>query len=123
MRLLPTLTVALLLAAGLSHDGDANGRFDTKLTADQQVLHALNRLTFGPRPGDVDEVRRIGVETWIELRPGLENEQLYEGRDLAVTTDFRAVLSELVSGHLGQKDVAQVFPGYKCGDPLGLLRA
>jgi uncharacterized protein (DUF1501 family) len=55
--------------------------------------------------------------------PGLEKEQLYEGRDLAVTTDFRAVLSELVSGHLGQKDVAQVFPGYKCGEQLGLLRA
>jgi uncharacterized protein (DUF1501 family) len=55
--------------------------------------------------------------------PGLEKEQLYEGRDLAVTTDFRAVLSELVSGHLGQKDIALVFPGYKCGEPLGLLRA
>jgi len=55
--------------------------------------------------------------------PGLEKEQLYEGRDLAVTTDFRAVLSELVSGHLGQKDVAQVFPGYKCIEQLGLLRA
>jgi uncharacterized protein (DUF1501 family) len=54
--------------------------------------------------------------------PGLEKEQLYEGRDLAVTTDFRAVLSELVSGHLGQKDLGQVFPGYRCGEPLGLLR-
>jgi uncharacterized protein (DUF1501 family) len=31
--------------------------------------------------------------------PGLEKEQLYEDRDLAVTTDFRAVLSELVRGH------------------------
>jgi uncharacterized protein (DUF1501 family) len=55
--------------------------------------------------------------------PGLEKEQLFEGRDLDVTTDFRAVLSELVSGHLGQKDIAQVFPGYKAGAPLGLLRA
>jgi uncharacterized protein (DUF1501 family) len=55
--------------------------------------------------------------------PGLEKEQLYEGRDLDVTTDFRAVLSELVSGHLGQKDIAQVFPGFKPGEQLGLLRA
>jgi uncharacterized protein (DUF1501 family) len=54
--------------------------------------------------------------------PGLEKEQLFEGRDLAVTTDFRAVLSELVSGHLGQPDIPQVFPGYKPGQPLGLLR-
>src|SRR5207244_13581035 len=35
--------------------------------------------------------------------PGLEAEQLYEQRDLAVTTDFRDVLGELVSTHLGQK--------------------
>jgi uncharacterized protein (DUF1501 family) len=54
--------------------------------------------------------------------PGLEKEQLYEGRDLAVTTDFRAVLSELVGGHLGTADLAQVFPGYKPETPLGLLR-
>jgi uncharacterized protein (DUF1501 family) len=55
--------------------------------------------------------------------PGLEKEQLFEGRDLAVTTDFRAVLGELIRGHLGQKDLGPVFPGYKPGDPLGLLRS
>jgi uncharacterized protein (DUF1501 family) len=54
--------------------------------------------------------------------PGLEKEQLYEGRDLAVSTDFRAVLSELVAGHLGTTDLAQVFPGYQPGQTLGLLR-
>jgi len=52
--------------------------------------------------------------------PGLEPEQLYEGRDLAVTTDFRDVLGELVSRHLA-RDVTQVFPGYKPGAPLGLI--
>jgi uncharacterized protein (DUF1501 family) len=55
--------------------------------------------------------------------PGLEREQLFEGRDLAVTTDFRTVLSELVSGHLGQSDISAVFPGFKSGAPLGLLRS
>ena len=55
--------------------------------------------------------------------PGLEKEQPFEGRDLAVTTDFRAVLSELVAGHLGQKDLSLVFPGFKPGAQLGLLRA
>lgn len=54
--------------------------------------------------------------------PGLEKEQLFEGRDLAVTTDYRDVLGELVSGHLGQKNLAQVFPGYQPGESLGLLR-
>jgi len=54
--------------------------------------------------------------------PGLEKEQLFEGRDLAVTTDYRDVLGELVSGHLGQKNLSQVFPGYQPGESLGLLR-
>lgn len=52
--------------------------------------------------------------------PGLEKEQLYENRDLALTSDFRDVLAELVARHLGNPSVASVFPGY---DPkfLGLV--
>ncbi len=53
--------------------------------------------------------------------PGLEKEQLFEGRDLAVTTDYRDVLSELVRGHLGQQNLSNVFPGFQPGHPLGLL--
>jgi uncharacterized protein (DUF1501 family) len=45
--------------------------------------------------------------------PGLEREQLYEGRDLNVTTDFRAVLSELVTKQLGNRELATVFPGFR----------
>ena len=45
--------------------------------------------------------------------PGLEREQLYEGRDLAVTTDFRDVLGELVSKHMGNPSLKGVFPGYE----------
>jgi uncharacterized protein (DUF1501 family) len=44
--------------------------------------------------------------------PGLEKEQLYESRDLAVTTDFRDVLGELVAAHLGNPTLDGVFPGY-----------
>ncbi len=54
--------------------------------------------------------------------PGLEKEQLYEGRDLAVTTDFRQVLGELVGGHLGTSNLSQVFPGYQASGKLGLLK-
>ena len=54
--------------------------------------------------------------------PGLEPEQLYEKRDLAVTTDYRDVLGELISRHLGQS-TDRVFPGYRSGEPLGLLNA
>ncbi|SPF52947.1 conserved exported hypothetical protein [Candidatus Sulfopaludibacter sp. SbA4] len=52
--------------------------------------------------------------------PGLEKEQLYEGRDLALTTDFRDVLGELVSHHLGNPTLKSVFPGYN-PKPLGLV--
>jgi uncharacterized protein (DUF1501 family) len=44
--------------------------------------------------------------------PGLEREQLYEARDLAMTTDFRDVLGELVANHLGNPTLGSVFPGY-----------
>jgi uncharacterized protein (DUF1501 family) len=53
--------------------------------------------------------------------PGLADEQLYEGRDLNLTTDFRDVLAELVTKHLGNPNLKAVFPGY--GEPKfrGLL--
>lgn len=44
--------------------------------------------------------------------PGLERDQLHEGRDLAVTTDFREVLGAVLQAHRGQTDLARVFPGY-----------
>jgi len=44
--------------------------------------------------------------------PGLDQSQLYEGRDLAVTTDFRRVLSEAVYTHIGNQDLAGVFPNF-----------
>jgi uncharacterized protein (DUF1501 family) len=53
--------------------------------------------------------------------PGLANEQLNEGRDLALTTDFRDVLGELVSGHLGNTNLSAVFPGYRATKFPGLL--
>ena len=55
--------------------------------------------------------------------PGLDFSQLYEGRDLALTTDFRRVLGEAVARHYGNKDLDTVFPGFD-NDPrkfLGLL--
>lgn len=44
--------------------------------------------------------------------PGLAANQLYEGRDLALTTDFRRVLGEAVYAHLGNRDLNTVFPNY-----------
>jgi len=44
--------------------------------------------------------------------PGLAREQLHEGRDLALTTDFRDVFAELISVHLGNQNLKAVFPGF-----------
>jgi len=44
--------------------------------------------------------------------PGLDQSQLYEGRDLALTTDFRQVIGESLAKHMGNTNLAQVFPGY-----------
>jgi uncharacterized protein (DUF1501 family) len=44
--------------------------------------------------------------------PGLGPDQLNEGRDLALTTDFRSVLGEVITGHLGSNDLRPVFPGF-----------
>jgi uncharacterized protein (DUF1501 family) len=59
--------------------------------------------------------------TW----PGLAREQLYEGRDLALTTDFRDVFAEIAAGHLGATALDEIFPGYS-PDPSrfrGVLQA
>jgi len=53
--------------------------------------------------------------------PGLAREQRYDGRDLAVTTDFRAVFAEVVRGHLGVADTATIFPGFKDSARLGII--
>ena len=45
--------------------------------------------------------------------PGLKEDELYEGRDLALTTDFRDVVAEALTRHLGARDLSTVFPGYE----------
>ncbi|HET6199650.1 MAG: DUF1501 domain-containing protein [Candidatus Acidiferrales bacterium] len=52
--------------------------------------------------------------------PGMSDEQLYQNRDLAVTTDFRSVLGEIISKHLGTSDLSPVFPGFD-NDPRKFL--
>jgi uncharacterized protein (DUF1501 family) len=52
--------------------------------------------------------------------PGLADDQLYEGRDLAVTTDLRSVLAAAAMAQLGAKDVRRLFPGFS-GSPLSSL--
>ena len=54
-----TLAAALSLAAA---------QFSTPLSSDRKIIHALNRLTFGPRPGDFEKIRQMGLKKWIDLQ-------------------------------------------------------
>ena len=65
----------LLLATAVAYAADVapaggvpHARFDIKLSTEQRVEHALSRLSFGARPRDIETVRRLGVEKWIELQ-------------------------------------------------------
>jgi uncharacterized protein (DUF1501 family) len=57
--------------------------------------------------------------TW----PGLAKEKLYGPGDLAVTTDYRQVLSELTQNRLMNPKISEVFPGFQPGTPLGLFKS
>jgi uncharacterized protein (DUF1501 family) len=68
--------------------------------------------------GDVEGGRVYGA--W----PGLAEHQLNEGRDLALTTDFRLVVGEILNKHSGVADLNAVFPGFE-NDPrrfVGMIR-
>src|SRR5262245_61308415 len=67
---------AVLVALSMACLSSAAGRFDQKLTLDKQIVHVLTRLTFGPRPADVEQVRRLGVDKWIDQQ--LHPEQIAE---------------------------------------------
>ena len=53
--------------------------------------------------------------------PGLKSDRLYEGRDLALTTDFRDVFGEIAQKHLSAGNLKSIFPGYAGGKFRGLL--
>lgn len=55
--------------------------------------------------------------------PGLHNDQLYDHADLAITTDYRSVLGELLTKRMGNADLESVFPGFSGSfNPLGIYR-
>ena len=76
--------------------------FQKKLSKDQQVAHALGRLTFGPQPGDIARVRKIGLKKWIDLQ--LHPERIKENSDL------EAKLQPLESLRMTPMEAVQHYP-------------
>jgi uncharacterized protein (DUF1800 family) len=71
------------------------------LTQQEKVLHALNRLTFGPKPGDEAEVRKIGLEAWFQ-------QQLHPERIDDAALDAR--LDAFPAMRLSEQELIQRFP-------------
>jgi uncharacterized protein (DUF1800 family) len=92
------LTVAALVLCPLLFIGARS----PKLSKDEQVIHALNRLTFGPRPGDVEAVRKMGLKKWIDLQ--LHPERIAENPELAQK------LAPLESLRLSQTETERTYP-------------
>ena len=91
-------------AAPVSSAGSASAASlaSREQTADQQVHHVLNRLAFGARPGEVDAVRALGVDAWIERQ--LHPERIPD----AVTEDFLSRFTML--GKTGEQLLADAPP-------------
>jgi uncharacterized protein (DUF1800 family) len=60
--------VLLPAQSGKTPQEPKSSQFDKKLTGDREILHALNRLGFGPRPGDLEAVKKMGLSKWIDLQ-------------------------------------------------------
>src|SRR5271168_2257966 len=54
----------------------------TELTAEEAVLHALNRLAYGPRPGDLERIKQMGLAKWIDqqLNPNSIDDRALQAR-------------------------------------------
>jgi uncharacterized protein (DUF1800 family) len=76
----------------------------TELTADEAILHALNRLAYGPRPGDVERVRQMGLAKWIEqqLNPNSIDDRALDAR-LGDYPTLRMSTAKLIGEYLQPK--------------------
>src|SRR5258706_5349278 len=92
------LAMVLSLTAGLS----VHAEKPAALSNDQKILHALNRLTFGPRPGECDEVKRLGLKQWI-------NTQLHPDR-IPQNPALQAKLAPLDTLRMTPAELARHYP-------------
>src|SRR5579883_3048195 len=95
-------TYPVTTARAAKKDAEAALAFQKKVSADQQILLALDRLTFGPRPGDVEAVRQMGLQKWIDLQ--LHPEQIQENPIIAER------IAPLKSLSMSNLDIAWTYP-------------
>jgi uncharacterized protein (DUF1800 family) len=104
-----SMTIAVA-AMTLPRFGQASDPFAQKLSSDRQIIQALNRLTFGPRPGDAEEVRRIGLAKWMErqLHPDQIAENPVLEKRLMPLKSLRMPVSEVVSTYAPDRNMGMI---------------
>ncbi len=114
-----TLLLCISLIAGssvlLARDGSKSKKSKDgveQIDERQRALQALNRLTFGPRPGDIERVQQIGVDKWIEqqLHPEQINDSALDAR-LAPYRSLRMNTREMVENFPPPAAVKAVMDG------------
>src|SRR6266404_2633561 len=80
----------------------------TDLSADEAVLHALNRLAYGPRPGDMARIKQLGLARWIDqqLDPNSLDDRAVEPRLEALPT-LRLATAKLIEEYPQPKQAAK----------------
>ncbi len=73
--------------------------FSRRLSLDKELQHALDRLTFGPRPGDPERICALGLKTWVDLQlhPDQVQENLFLEERLAPLTPLKMSIRETAS--------------------------
>ena len=115
------LLVCLFAVAAKKKSADASiGTMDPA----KRALHALDRLTFGPRPGEVERVSKMGVENWIELQlnPDKINDSNLDAR-LAPFRTLRMSTREIVENFPPPQAIRAIAEGRQSLPPDPARRA
>lgn len=89
------ITAFCLLFSTLTASGDTKSK-TSRLSEEQKIVHVLNRTGFGPRPGDIERVKKIGIEKYIDqqLHPERIEDAAVEAR-LSGFESLRMTVAEL----------------------------
>jgi uncharacterized protein (DUF1800 family) len=111
-RTLIAASLALACITILAFGKKKDQKFATQMPESKRALHALQRLTFGPRPGEVDRVAAIGVDKWIDLQlhPDKIDDSTLDAR-LAPFRTMRMDTREIVENFPPQPVIKAVMDG------------
>src|SRR6476620_11731519 len=95
------LTLACFAAFAFNKKKEKNASDPSQMDDSRRALHALQRLTFGPRPGDAERVAAMGVDKWIDLQ--LHPEKIDDSNLEARLSGFRTL-------RMDTREIVENFP-------------